>query len=166
MFPTPVTESLTEICPPLTGVLTLTKRFFESLLPRFAGMQPAPKIHVTGHSLGGWVAIELAKKFPNEISGGHVFNAGSSVTGRFMDPALRAAVRWWTDDSIHHGNFRHHHISGDSLSSGYEKIGSGKTTHYHGNGSWNPITTHSIKNFSEVYDKNPVSLCTPAYRGW
>jgi len=150
------TEIAREVCPSITGVLTRVKGFFESLQTRLAGKQAT--IHVTGHSLGGWVAIELAKEFKHAISGGHVFNAGSSATRRLMDPAMQKVWRWWTDDRISHGNFHHHHIVGDILSSEYHKIGGKQTTNYHGHRGNDPRETHTIKNFSEEYDKNPVSL--------
>ena len=110
------------------------------------------KLHVTGHSLGAWVAIELAKKHKDIISGGHVFNAGSNPLRKIAGIFGQAAWAWFSDDILH-GEFYHHHIFGDIVSSHYKKLGRNQTTNYTDK-SWNPLTKHGINNFAEQYDNN------------
>ena len=109
------------------------------------------KIHVTGHSLGGWVAIELAKKYPNEISGGHVFNAGSSPLRVFMDYFVQKAWATFTNDKVSHGEFHHHHMNGDLLSRDFIKIGHSHTTRYKSENKVG-LETHKISNFAKGDD--------------
>ena len=111
-----------------------------------------PKLHVTGHSLGAWVAIELAKKFKDRISGGHVFNAGSNPLRKFAGEFWQALWASFSDDILY-GEFYHHHIFGDLVSSHYKKLPRNQTTIYTDK-SWNPLTKHGIDNFAEQYDKN------------
>ena len=112
-----------------------------------------PKLHVTGHSLGAWVAIELAKKFKDRISGGHVFNAGSNPLRAIAGTPVQAVWNRITGDILY-GEFYHHHIMLDIVSSYYKKLGSGQTTRYTGGSSYNLLDKHGIKNFSEQYDNN------------
>ena len=141
--------------------LTHAIEFFQKLEKQHFWVKDA-KIHVTGHSLGGWVAIELAKKFQKKISGGHVFNAGSSpVRGLLIPSPLSSIWAEFTEDRVSHGNFHHHQIVGDPLSSGFKKIGPNQTTKYRVCNlvKCNPLQFHSITNFSGQYDpKTQYSL--------
>ena len=141
MLPTPISTNLTEINNWAAGSEepegpTRLEQLAEG------GAHPA-NIHVTGHSLGGWIAIELAKKFKDRISGGHVFNGGSNVLTKYgkvvvlcalpllplalfppIIPLVPLAVASVSSksfdipaplraDKVSHGEFHHHHIIGD-----------------------------------------------------
>jgi pimeloyl-ACP methyl ester carboxylesterase len=110
-----------------------------------------PKLHVTGHSLGAWVAIELAQKFKDRISAGHVFNAGSNPLRAVAGAPVAAAWARLTDDILY-GEFYHHHIMGDVVSSYYKKLGTGQTTRYTSGSDYDLPSKHRIINFSEQYD--------------
>ena len=156
MYPEKLTRFLREQCPGITGTLTHAIEFFQKLEKQHFWGRDA-KIHVTGHSLGGWVAIELAKKFKNKISGGHVFNAGSSPIRSLAIPSALSSI-WaeFMEDRVSHGKFHHHHIIGDPLSQRFVKIGPNQTTKY----KVTKLNFHAIANFSVQYDTNPLSLST------
>jgi pimeloyl-ACP methyl ester carboxylesterase len=110
------------------------------------------KIHVTGHSLGAWVAIELAMKFKDRISGGHVFNAGSNPLRKFAGELWQALWASISDDILY-GEFYHHHIFGDLVSSDYKKLPRNQTINYT-EPSWMFYEKHGIDNFAAEYDNN------------
>ena len=150
MFPAEFTNCLSKEFPELKGTFTHAIEIFQKLQEFLGGHQA--KIHVTGHSLGAWVAIELAKKFKDRISGGHVFNAGSNPLRKLAGEFWQALWASFSDDILL-GEFYHHHIFGDIVSSHYKKLGSRQTINYT-DPSWMFYEKHGIKNFAEQYDNN------------
>lgn len=115
------------------------------------------KVHVTGHSLGGNIAMNMALTFNKLITAGHVFNAGTTIeetvsVGLFNSTSITRISRWVagaiTGEELSSENFYHHHIVGDLLSGTFAKAI--LQVNYNGYIT-NP---HTVNNFSDEYDKS------------
>ena len=111
MFPAEFTNCLSKEFPELKGTFTHAIEIFQKLQEFLGGHQA--KIHVTGHSLGGWVCYRISKEVPKENYGRPCFNAGSSPFRLFINRFVQKAWAKFTEDKVSHGEFHHHHIIGD-----------------------------------------------------
>lgn len=73
-------------------------------------------VHVTGHSLGGMIAMNVAVRCASVVSGGHVFNAGGG--GREI---ARLCGLMGDDFAEKSKSVAHHHIYGDPISMGFSR---------------------------------------------
>jgi hypothetical protein len=133
--------------PPRLNQWTVEKGFFR-LLEEKGGES---KVHVTGHSLGGNIAMNMALTFNKLITAGHVFNAGAPIDEWFTLPFSRdigRIGRWMRGKELSSDNFWHHHIVGDPLSGIFDKA------KFQVNYNGYITNPHTVDNFSDEYDKS------------
>jgi hypothetical protein len=134
----------------LAGALNLSRRYREikSRLKTLIKKYPGKKILLTGHSLGGTIAINLLADYPKKIHEIHIYNPFSTTNTAISGVTNTVLAKFGSSAAKMIKRKTHiYHVPGDVLSF-MSRFSSGNYHDQHSS-SLNPIERHSISEFKQ-----------------